>query len=481
MLEKRASGILMHVTSLPSDYSVGTLGRSAYSFVDFLSEGGFSYWQVLPLCMTDECASPYKSAGYYSANPYLIDLEILHGSGLITSSELESARERAPYVAEYDRLSEERLPLLFRAAGRVRDRDAVRDFLDIHPTIASLARYLALRDKNNGAPFREWRDSEPDEDRLFAWQFIQYEFHRQWQLLKEYANRMGVYIIGDMPIYVAYESADVWASPECFLLDRDGLPLEVAGVPPDYFSEDGQLWGNPLYDFEYMKMDGYLFWKSRIDYALTMFDGVRIDHFRALDEYYSIPRDAVSAREGRWMPGPARSIIDKIREWAGDKLIIAEDLGDITDSVRELLEYSTFPGMRVAQFGFLSSGESIHRPHLFPENSVAYTGTHDNNTLLGYVWELDPDTRGRLFEYMGIRHDDWSAACLDIISVLLRSPSRLVIIPIQDILGFGSDTRMNTPGRSDGNWGFRITEDNLRELSENSGRWKRLNTLFGRK
>lgn len=480
MIEKRSSGVLMHISSLPGDYSVGSLGKWAYKFVDFLSDSGFTYWQVLPVCMTDECASPYKSSGYYSVNPYFIDLEILYESGLITDDELAMARQNAPYISEYERLYKERLDLLFRAAERVKDRgDAIR-FAEENPDISSLALYLSLRDKNGGAPFRLWRDDTPDQNRLFAWQFIQYEFHRQWKMLKKYANSHGVRLIGDMPIYVAYESADVWSEPECFLLDSDKLPREVAGVPPDYFSELGQLWGNPLYDFEYMRGNEYDFWHRRIQYALSMFDGVRIDHFRAFDEYYSIPRDRESAKDGTWKAGPGRDLVGRIREWAGDKLIIAEDLGDITDSVRDLLSYSGFPGMRVIQFGFLGDLNSIHLPHNYPKNSVAYTGTHDNNTLLGYIWELDEGTRARLFDYMGIRHNDWSAAAEDVIRGILCSPSDLVVIPVQDLLVFGSDTRMNRPGVSSGNWGFRITKDNLAMLSENSGKWRYLGELFGR-
>ena len=469
----------MHISSLPGDYSIGSLGDGAYRFADFLSESGFSYWQLLPVCMTDECSSPYKSPGYYSVNPYLIDLGILHGEGLITDCELSAAIQRQPYSSEYDRLSNERIPLLFLAAQRFSDKRKVENFINSHPGIRDAALYLALRDKNGCAPFREWRDVSPDPDRLFAWQFIHYEFMRQWHLLKTYANSRGVSLIGDMPIYVAYESADVWSSPESFLLDGEMMPREVAGVPPDYFSEDGQLWGNPLYDFEYMKKDGYSFWHSRIEHALDMFDGVRIDHFRAFDEYYSIPKDASSAKEGRWKKGPGLDLVDRIREWAGEKLIIAEDLGDITDSVRELLSKSTLPGMRVIQFGLLGE-DSLHLPHNYIHNTVAYSGTHDNNTLLGYVWELDSRDRERLFEYMGIRHSDWSAAVYDIISALLRSSAGLVILPVQDLLGFGRDTRMNTPGLSRGNWSFRITEDNLSLLTENARTWRRLNSMYGR-
>ena len=477
---KRASGVLMHISSLPGGYSIGSLGRAAYRFVDFLSDSGFTYWQTLPICMTDECNSPYKSPSSIGVNPWFIDLPTLEEAGLITSEELSDARERTPYVAEYKRLSEDRLDLLLKASLRVKNKSKIKKFIDSRPELSVSARYLALSETYNGAPWREWDDErQPDENRLFLWQFIHYEFVRQWQKLREYANSKGVLLIGDVPIYTAYESAEVWSSPESFQLDADMMPREVAGVPPDYFSEDGQLWGNPLYDFARMKRDGYALWHDRMNSVLSFFDGVRIDHFRAIDEYYSIPRDAESAKEGRWRKGPGRDFIRKIREWAGDKLIIAEDLGDITDSVRDLLKYSGFPGMRVLQFAFLGK-DSIHLPHNLENNVFAYTGTHDNNTLLGYIWELDETARRRLFDYFGIRHNDWSAAVFDIIKGLFSSSARTVMLPVQDLLGFGSDTRMNTPGSSSGNWTFRITEDNLSALSENSGKWKYINELYGR-
>ena len=272
----------MHVSSLYGDYSVGSFGKEAKEFIDFLAESGFSYWQVLPFCMTDECNSPYKSLASFGANPMFIDLPTLFARGLLTKGELDGAKQKSPYLCEYSRLSEERLPLLRKAAARVSEfeKKRVAEFLTERPYLAKAAEFLALREANGGALWSEWTVTEADSDELFFWQFIQYEFFTQWMGVKDYAHEKGVKIIGDVPIYVALDSADVWAEPEQFLLDARNRPTAVAGVPPDYFSEDGQLWGNPLYDWKKMKADGYAWWARRIEYMLTLFDGVRIDHFR---------------------------------------------------------------------------------------------------------------------------------------------------------------------------------------------------------
>ena len=298
------------------------------------------------------------------------------------------------------------------------------------------------------------------------------------QKIKAYANKNGISIIGDLPIYVAIDSADVWANPKEFLLDESGYPTTVAGVPPDYFSIDGQLWGNPLYDYKKMKSDGYLFWRSRMEHALTLFDGVRIDHFRAFESYWSIPSGASSAREGKWIKGPGRALIDAIKKCSAGNLIIAEDLGDITPRVDALRKYSGFPGMRVLQFGFLGDENSPHLPHNFDKNCVVYTGTHDNNTLLGYIWELDFATRERVFDYFNCGGSDFSAACEIIIRALLSSHADTVIFPIQDLLIYGNDTRMNTPGKPRGNWTYRLTREQLNEIDRR--KYKYLNTLYGR-
>ena len=466
----------MHVSSLFGDYSVGSFGESAKYFVDFLSESGFSYWQVLPFCMPDEYNSPYKSYTAFGTNPWFIDLPELYAQGLINADELEAAKQKSPYIAEYKRY-EERLALLFAAASRVKDKSVVISFLEKYEEYARAAEFLALRDANGHRPWQEWDVFKPDADRLFAYGFIQYEFFRQWQNIKKYANSKGIKIIGDVPIYVSADSADVYYNRELFLLDGRGYPSSVAGVPPDYFSEDGQLWGNPLYDYKKMKSDGFSWWKKRVKYVLELFDGVRIDHFRGFESFYSIPAEATSAKCGKWIKAPGREIVDAIKTVAGDKLIIAEDLGDITPKVEALLKYSGFPGMRVFQFGFLGA-ESTHTPHNYTNNSVAYSGTHDNNTLLGYIWEMTPENRREVFDYVCERSDDFALGLENIVRCVLRSPAGIAILPIQDVFGYGSDTRMNVPGNADGNWAYRITREQLDLIDRE--KFKRMNKIYAR-
>lgn len=293
------------------------------------------------------------------------------------------------------------------------------------------------------------------------WQFIQYEFFTQWAEIKKYANEKGVKIIGDIPIYVSDDSCDVWENRELFQINEKGYPTSVAGVPPDYFSADGQLWGNPLYDWDKLKETGFKWWRDRIDHTLEMFDGVRIDHFRAIESYWSVDSTETTAKNGKWIKGPGIDFINAIREGHGDKLIIAEDLGDITDEVRALVEESGFPGMRILQFGFLDDGDSIHQPHNYIANSVAYTGTHDNNTIFGYLWESDDATRKRTLDYCGFQGGDWGKASPLLIREVFKSVSDLAIIPVQDFLMYGSDTRINTPGVASGNWSYRVTKEQL--------------------
>ncbi len=477
MNNERNSGILLHISSLPGEYGIGSLGYEARELIDLISEAGFTYWQVLPLSPTDECNSPYKSNASFGANPYLIDLPSLYEKGLLSSGELEAARQNTPYVAEYERLHEERLPLLKTAAARVLDRTPVIEYIDARPHLSAAAYFHALAEVNGTDEWQRWQVHECDIDTLFAYQFIEYEFDREWHALKEYANSRGIKIIGDLPMYVALYSADVWAEPKQFLLDEDGYPTEVAGVPPDYFSSEGQLWGNPLSDWAAMRGDGYDWWQRRIRHALDMYDGVRIDHFRALESYWSVPSGAVSAKEGRWVKGAGRRFIDLIKKITGDKLVIAEDLGDITDSVRRLVDYSRFPGMSVLQFAFIGEN-SLHLPYKCTERTIAYTGTHDNNTLLGYIWEADEGTRAKLFDYIGADTDNWQGAVEAAIRTLMATRARSVIIPIQDILGFGSDTRMNTPGVAEGNWGYRLTKEALASFDRE--KWRRINNTYGR-
>lgn len=477
-MRNRASGVLMHISSLPGEYSIGSFGREAYDFVDFLCDCGFKYWQVLPFCMPDDCNSPYKSYSSFGGNPFFIDLLVLHKKGLITPTELEQAKQATPYLCEYGRLNTERLSLLRKAADRVEDKSEITEFLKNYPYLQKASMFLALRDANGGLPWQEWTVTEPEDSDLFLWQFIQYEFFIQWSAVKKYANEKGIMLIGDIPIYVALDSADVWADPEQFQLDKNKQPTCIAGCPPDYFSTDGQMWGNPIYDWKSMKKDGYSWWCDRIEYMLTLFDGVRIDHFRGFESYWSIPAKALTAKEGKWVKGPGRALIDRIKQVADGRLIIAEDLGDITPAVTALLDYSGFPGMRVFQFAFLGDKNSPHLPHNYINNCIAYTGTHDNNTLLGYVWELDEADRRRALAYCGGYEEDWSIGCKKIIRTMLASHADTVIIPIQDIFVFGADTRMNTPGTAKDNWAYRITKEQLSGV--NREYFKSLNELYSR-
>jgi len=469
---------LLHVSSLPGEYSTGSFGTAAFQFVDFLVKGGFSYWQVLPFCIPDECNSPYKSEASFAGNPYFIDLPLLAAEGLLTSEELAAARQNQPFLTESARLGAERAALLRLAASRAVNRDEILDFVKAHKQVENACRFLALKRKNGGLPWQEFTDFEVNEEDYFYFAFTQFHFWRQWQAVKSYANAKGISVIGDIPIYVAADSADVFGNKAQFLLDEKGNPTSVAGVPPDYFAADGQLWGNPLYDWKKMKADGFSWWRERLAFMLELFDGVRIDHFRGFEAFWSVPASATTAKEGKWVKGPGMALIKALREVAGDKLIIAEDLGDITEAVKRLVQKSGFPGMRVFQFAFLGDPATPHLPHTYENNCVAYTGTHDNNTLLGYVWELDGATRAKMLEYCGYTDTDWDNGYDAILRTMMQSHAGVVIFPVQDLLGFGADTRMNTPGRSDGNWEYRMTKEQLSRLD--AAKYRRFNELYGR-
>ncbi len=467
----------MHVSTLWGDYSIGSLGKGACEWIDFLSDCGFTYWQVLPFCLPDECNSPYKSFSAFSLNPYFIDLDTLWEDGLLTERELLSARQETPYSCEFVRLSSERMALLGKAADRFDEWDKVDAFLASHPHTDDFCRFMAQREKNGGKPWQKWTCGETDEDALKVWRFSQYEVFTQWKKIREYAKNKNIKIIGDIPIYVAPDSSDVMFSPSLFQLDRNGNPTGVAGCPPDYFCEDGQLWGNPLYDWDKMAKDGYRWWRERISFMAELFDGMRIDHFRALSSYYSIPADAENARHGKWMKGPGMALVNAIKESAGDALIIAEDLGDIDDGVRALVDESGFPGMRVFQFAFFGDRNSPHLPHTYINNCVAYTGTHDNNTLLGFIWE-NAEHRDEILEYCGYTSPDWNKCYDTILRTMFGSSAGLFILPVQDVLLYGSDTRMNKPGERDGNWSLRLTKEQLSAVDRQ--KFRHWNEIYGR-
>ncbi len=474
----RKSGVLMHISSLPGKYSSGSFGEGAKEFIDFLKECGFSYWQVLPFCPVDEYNSPYKSHSTFAGNPYFIDLEVLYKKGLVTSEELKEAEQKTPYVCEFERLSAERYNLLLNASKRVNNKEEIENYIKERVYLSSFCEFMALKTANDFCEWQKWDKKDVDEDILFMWKFIQFEFFSQWKEIKDYANDKGIGIIGDIPFYVSEDSADVWANKELFELDEDYMPKRVAGVPPDYFSADGQLWGNPLYNWDKMKENSYEWWIDRVKFMLEIFDGLRIDHFRAFESYWAVESGEKTAKNGKWVKGPQMDLLKKIREVAGDKLIIAEDLGLITKEVEDLVAESTFPGMRVFQFGFFG-GESTHMPHNYIKNCVAYTGTHDNNTLLGYLWELDDETRKNMLEYCGYTSSDWERGLFSMIRTIWSSNADIAILTIQDMLGYGSDTRLNFPGRAEGNWCYRVTKEQLDSIDKN--KFKRLNEIYYRK
>ena len=475
---ERKSGVLMHITSLYGDYSIGSFGKSAKEFVDFLSECKFSYWQVLPFCMADDCNSPYQSYSTFAGNPYFVDLEVLKEKGIITEDELKEQKQEQPYSVEYVKLYHTRLDFLKKASKRVKYTAEIEKFIENNSYLKQFCEFMAYKYANDNKPWQQWDDRDYDEEINFMWKFIQYEFFTQWAEIKKYANSKGVKIIGDVPIYVSLDSADVWANKEQFLLDEKNIPLCVAGVPPDYFCEDGQMWGNPLYNWDKMKENGYKWWADRIGHMTTFFDGVRIDHFRGLESYWAVPYGEKTAKNGKWEKGPGIGLINTINSFAGDKLIIAEDLGEITPQVEQLVKKSGYPGIRVFQFGFLGDYDNPHMPHNYNTNCVAYTGTHDNNTLLGYLWELDDDNKRRMLEYCNYHSPDWEKGFDSILRTIFASSAGLVILPIQDLLGYGSDTRLNIPGKADGNWQFRITKEQMNLVDKD--KFKRLNELYKR-
>ena len=467
----RSRGVLMHVSTLNGDFGCGSFGKEARDFVDLLADCGYGYWQTLPFGVPDEGGSPYKSYSAFAGNPLFIDLPTLADEGLLTSDELEAERaiyasDERIYNCDFAMLTETRYALLRRVAERLRRENEplarqICDFCLEHPYVDDYCRYMS-RDRGD--------------EELFFHRFTQYEFLTQWWKLKRYANEHGVGIIGDIPIYVDVDSADVSSYPQYFQLDSDARPVTVAGVPPDYFSPEGQMWGNPVYDWDALRRDGYKWWLDRLAWQLEIFDGIRIDHFRGFSAFYGIPADAKTALEGRWYDGPGMDFIGRVAQLAQDKLIIAEDLGVIDDDTRELLRASGFPGMRVFQFAFTEEN-SPHLPHNYVENCVAYSGTHDNTTLLAYTLELDEKTRSEMLSYIGF-YGDGAASGDAVLRTISRSAAALVIFPIQDILGYGCDTRMNVPGVALGNWSYRVTKPQLDSIDRAYRR--ELGRVYGR-
>ncbi len=469
----RSGGILLPIFSLPSPYGVGTLGAEARRFVDFLSAAGQRYWQILPLCPTGYGDSPYSGFSTFAGNPYFIDLDTLCAEGYLKKSEIRACAFTQDGQVHYDELYEKRYPLFRKAYARFL-KNTPADFGAFcaeNDWLEDYALFAALKDQNGGKAWQEW--PEPLRRRrkgalekagqalsreVTFWKFLQYLFYRQWADLKRYANDRGVRLIGDLPIYVALDSADVWAEPGQFQLDRDLRPTEVAGVPPDAFTADGQLWGNPLYNWEKMRRGGYAWWMRRIAHQRDFCDVLRIDHFRGFEAYYAIPAGEPTARNGRWLPGPGLDFFKVMEEKVGAFPIIAEDLGFLTDGVRQLLADTGFPGMKVLEFAF-SGEDSDYLPHNYTRSCVVYTGTHDNSTVLGWLQSADPGEAAFAAAYLNLTAREgfhWG-----LMRAAWSSVADLAVVQMQDVLGLGDEARINTPSTLGPNWRWRMDKKAL--------------------
>ena len=466
----RTSGILLPISSLPSPGGIGTMGAAAREFVDFLSAAGQHYWQILPVCPTSYGDSPYQSFSTFAGNPYFIDLDQLAQAGLLLPEEYRSIDwQSTPDCINYGALYEKRYPVLRRAAARLLAKppaDYTQFLQDNAFWLPDYALFMALKDAHGGKSWLEWerplrlrKPAELDKARrchkssIDFWQAVQYLFYTQWKSLKAYANAKGVEIIGDLPIYVAADSVDVWSSPQEFQLDENLLPTEVAGCPPDGFSATGQLWGNPLFDWDAMADTGYRWWIRRIQHLCSIYDVLRIDHFRGFAGYYAIPYGDKTAEHGRWRKGPGYDLFAAVKKALGSPRIIAEDLGFLTDDVRKLLADCAYPGMKVLEFAFDSRDGGDYRPHSYPFNCVAYTGTHDNEPVLGWFATADKADTDRAVRYLNLTQEEgyhWG-----MMRGVWASSADLAVVQAQDVLGLGHESRMNTPSTLGGNWCWR--------------------------
>lgn len=471
----RRNGVLMPISALSSEYGIGCFSKEAYEFADMLEQAGQSLWQILPLGPTGYGDSPYQSFSTFAGNPYFIDLKQLIDKGLLRPDECEPVKTAADAPIDYQRLYETRFDLLRKAFERsgIREKPEYLKFCrEQAEWLDDYALFMAVKQFNNGRSWELWEDGirfrRPEsvsEYRLKLsgeieyYRYLQHTFFEQWQKLKLYANRKGIEIIGDIPIYVAPDSADIWANPDLFQLDAKGVPVAVAGCPPDSFSATGQLWGNPLYDWPAHKAEHYRWWIRRIAHCFKLYDIVRIDHFRGFDEYYSIPYGERTARHGSWCRGPGIELFEVLKEALGPLKIIAEDLGFLTESVERLLADSGYPGMKVLQFAFDSREDSDYLPHNYPRECVVYTGTHDNDTLKGWYETIKEEDRNMACLYMNRCPDDPGGMNWPLICLAMGSVADTCIIPVQDFLETGPEGRINTPSTLGGNWEWRMKRD----------------------
>lgn len=497
----RTSGILLPVTSLPSKYGIGCFSKEAYEFVDFLEEAKQTYWQILPLGPTSYGDSPYQSFSTFAGNPYFIDLTRLIEQGLLTKEECDAVDFGNNEASiDYGKIYEGRFGLLRKAFKRsgIEENSKYQSFCrEQADWLENYASYMAIKDSFGGISFVQWpedirtRESvalreyqEKLKEDIAFYRYVQFEFYEQWEQLKSYANRKGIQIIGDIPIYVSPDGSDVWANPELFQMENGRLAA-VAGCPPDGFSPTGQLWGNPLYDWEYHKQTGYEWWIKRMSHSNKLYDVIRIDHFRAFDQYYSIPAGHDTAEHGTWKDGPGYELFVAIEKAVGKIPVIAEDLGYITDTVRKLVKDTGFPNMKVLQFAFdsrESSGPNDYLPYNYPNNCVVYTGTHDNETLYGWVSSIREEELQYVADYLGIEREEDSLfqkkVCKGLIRAAQSSVADYCIIPLQDYLCLGNEARINTPSTTGENWKWRYQKDVLtKELAAEIGESTK---LYGR-
>jgi len=488
---KRAAGILLPVSSLPSKYGIGTMGEQARKWVDFLHESKQSFWQVLPLSQTGFGDSPYQSFSAFAGNPYLIELDELREEGLLEASDYKEIKWcNSDSQVDYYTLYKNREQVLRKAFSRFTDDDALNGFIGYNQWLNEYALFMTIKELQGGVSWIEWNDSLRDRhhdaieqiwrengDDIRYHCFVQYIFFKQWKELKAYANDKGVQIIGDIPIYVSMDSADAWAKPELYQLGDNKRPSEISGCPPDSFAAGGQLWGNPLYDWGKMAQDGYGWWIERFRKNFELYDVIRLDHFRGLESYFAIPAHDETAENGVWRPGPAFSFIDAIRNAMPEAKIIAEDLGFLTQEVHKLLKYSGYPGMKIVQYAFDDREAGDYLPHNYDKNTIVYPGTHDNDTLKGWMKTAPKECISDAMLYSGVRIKRELPDAM--IRLTLGAPSVLAVVPMQDWLKLGSDARINTPSTLGGkNWQWRMREKDI--SSKLAKRIANLTSIFGR-